>query len=259
MAVRAGLGAGLGAVVCGVDHHIMLDAAGGAVVMGREIVRVTIDALAYMDIRTLFRGRPLAGAGSAVVAGVATISGMGLACADEGRGGGGMAALAVGGHWGGGQVCLNGGRVVMGVAGEIGGVALGAGAAIAAIDRGVAVDPGAPAAVGRVVARGACGMDGADDIAGMAVDAKRGSHHRGGMVVGVAVKIGGMALRAGRANASDPATDIGRMGPATWRVIGVNQGRRRGMAIGAPRLMDEHRIGRRVADCHAGRIILNDV
>jgi len=56
VAVRAGLGAGLGAVVCEVNHYIMLDAAGGAVVMGGEIVRMAIDALADMDIRALFRG-----------------------------------------------------------------------------------------------------------------------------------------------------------------------------------------------------------
>jgi len=102
-------------------------------------------------------------------------------------------------------------------------------------------------------------MDGADNIAGMAVDAKRGSHYRGGMAVRVAIEIGGMALRAGRAHASDPTADVGRMGPATWRVIGVDQGWRRGVAIGAPRLVNEHRIGRRMADRHAGRIVLDDI
>jgi len=89
------------------------------------------------------------------MAGVATVSGMRFAGTDERRGGSGMATLAVSGYRGGGQVCLNRSRVVMGVAGEIGCMALGAGAAIAAIDRGVAVYPGSPAAVGRVVARGA--------------------------------------------------------------------------------------------------------
>ena len=67
----------------------------------------------------------------------------------------------------------------MGVAVEIGAMALDAGAAHAAVDRGVtmAVDPDAAAAIGRVVAGAAGGVDGGDQVTGVAADAEGGGCH----------------------------------------------------------------------------------
>ena len=92
-------------------------------------------------------------------------------------------------------------------------------------------------------------MDGADDIAGMTVDTECRRRHRGGMAVGVAVEVGGMAT------GTDGAADDGGY---LWPVGRVFQGRRRGVAVGAPVVMDGQRIIGRVAEGHAGRSIQDD-
>lgn len=65
------------------------------------------------------------------------------------------------------------------VLGEVGRMALDAGAACAAVDAGVAmaVDANPAVAVGRIVAGGAGSVHSSDDIAGMAGNAGGGGSH----------------------------------------------------------------------------------
>ena len=135
-----------------------------------------------------------------------------------------MTAYAVCGYWGSGHIPLDLIGVAMGVAVEIGSVTLGTGAAITTINRGVTttVNPYPSAAVCRVVAGGARGMDNFDHIAGMAVDAKRGGQHCGAMGVTVTVKIGSMTTGAG--STPDDGSDL-------WPVNRVFERGRRGVTV----------------------------
>lgn len=136
--------------------------------------------------------------------------------------------------------------MVVAVAVEVGAVALDAGAARAAIDRGIAitVDANPTAAIGRIVAGGAGCMHGGNDIAAMTVGAKRRRRHRCRMAVVVSVKIQGVATGTG--GPSEDGSDL-------WSVKGILQGRRRGVTIGATTVVDSHRIIGRVTEGHAGR------
>ena len=106
----------------------------------------------------------------------ATILGMDLAAANKRGVGGIVAANAInrGRVRDGDRIGCNRGAMAVAVAVEVIGMALGTGAAHAAIDPGIAmaVVAKAPAAVGRIVAGVAGVMDSCDPIAGVAVDAK---------------------------------------------------------------------------------------
>lgn len=77
--------------------------------------------------------------------------------------------------------------------------------------------------------------------------------------MGMAVKIGSMTLCTSGTNTSGSTEDVGCMRPATGRIIRVYQGWRCGMAIGAPCFVNDHGIGRRMADSHAGRRVPDNV
>ena len=151
------------------------------------------------------------------MAGGATQERMNLTAANERRAGGAVTAHAVGRDRGRGGIDGHRGRMVVAVTVEVAAMTLAAGAAFAAVDRGVAmaVDPHPAVAVGRVMAGGARGMDTGNDIAGMTVHAQGGSRHRGAMVVAVAAKVSGMTLGAGGA-----AEDGGNLRPVE-RVLQV--------------------------------------
>ena len=100
---------------------------------------------------------------------------------------------------------LDRGGMAMGMAVEVGAMALGAGAALAEVDGGVAmaVDTHPAGAVDWIMAGGARSVDSGDGVAGMATDAERGCRHRGVMAVGVVVEVEGVALGAGLASLND--------------------------------------------------------
>jgi len=121
-----------------VEHDVMVNrTAGGAMVMAGEVSGVAGDTLAAAGNR---RALEFAVDGR-LVAGGAAIIGMDLTGADERGAGGGMAAKADtvcrGRSKGGVDLDLIG--VAMVVAIEVGGMAIGAGATGAVIDRGIAV------------------------------------------------------------------------------------------------------------------------
>ena len=247
VAVRAGLSINHAQVSDRVDLHGMVNGtAGGTMVMTGKG-----GAMAALALSGSSSGRAQAGCGGGRVTGEAAIGGMDLAQADEGRDRGAMAADAIGRGRGGGGIGLDRGGVTMGVAVEVGAVALDATAALAAVDRGVtiAVDPKPAVAVGRVMAGGARGVDGGDDVAGVAANAEGGGGHRGAVVMAVVVEVEGVAAGAG-----GTPEDGGDLRPMDR----VFQGWGCGVAIGAAVVVDHHRIIGRVTDGHAGRGVEGD-
>ena len=152
--------------------------------MAVEIGAVATDAVAAGNSRRGNQG----GIGRHVVAGGASSGGMGLTSTDEGRAGGDMAAITVAGECSRIGVLSDLGAVVVGVSVKVVSMALGAGAALAAIDGGIAMaaDAEDPGAVGAGVA--ACAgilVHCADDVAAVAGNAEGGAGHRGSMAVDV--------------------------------------------------------------------------
>lgn len=162
-----------------------------------------------------------------------------------------MTANAVGRCRSGGHVLYDLGGMTMGMAVEIGFMALGAGAAIATIDRGIAmaVNANPPAAIYRIVTGGTGEVNRTDDIAGMAVGAECCRSHRGGMAVAVVGEIRGMATGTGGTpnNGSCP-------GP----IDRVFERWRRGVAVSTTVVVNRHLAIRRMTERHAGRRILED-
>lgn len=150
--------------------------------------------VAILALPCFTKGRPLACAASGIVTGETTITGMHLASPDERGNGGIMAAGTINSRRAGRDVDLHRSQVVMGVGGEIGGMALGTCAAGATINRGIAVAVGSdlPRPVGGVVTRGATGVDGGDNVPGMTSLTKHGPRHLGCMIMSMAVEVGGM-------------------------------------------------------------------
>lgn len=97
-------------------------------------------------------------------------------------------------------------------------------------------------------------MDSGNGVTGMAIDTERRRRYRGGVAMVVAVEIQSVALGAGMAAIDVPAKDVGRM----RTVHRVFQDRRRGVAVGATAVMDDHRASWRMANRHAGGIVKND-
>lgn len=116
--------------------------------------------------------------GGCVVAGSATVVGMDLTGANEGRDGGSVTANAVCRHRGSGRVSHDLHAVVVVVAIEVSGMAGGARAAIAVVGGSVAVAVNSrdQNAVGAgVTGEAGVFVDGCDCIAGMTVDTERGT------------------------------------------------------------------------------------
>lgn len=183
MTVGAGLGIGLAKVGGRVDLHCVVNrAAGSAMIVASEVGAVAANAFA-----TAGHGRrDQSAVASRVVAGGTAAGRMNLANPNEWRVDGGMAADTVGRGRGGCQVFLDLVGVIVIVVVEIARVAIGAGAAIAAIYRGitVAVGTGPSGAVGAGVAEEAIiVVDAADGVAGVAVDAECSGRNSGGMIV----------------------------------------------------------------------------
>ena len=143
------------------------------------------------------------------------------------------------------------------VAIEVGGMALGAGAARPAIDSSIAmaVDPKPAAAVSRIVARGARGVDPCYPVAKVAGDAGGGGQDCGCMVMLVVVKVLSVAFAACMAISWILGQDVGRIGP----VDGKLKRRWCGMAVGAFVFVDRSRTIGNMAEGHAGRVVENDV
>ena len=164
--------------------------------------------------------------GGGQMTGQAAIGGMDLAASSKRRVGGVMAADAIYrglvGH--GNRIDRNRGAMAMAVTIEVSGMALGAGAAHAAIDPGIpmAIDTKASATVGRIVTGVAAGMDLGDPIAEVAVDAECCCCHRGAMVMDVVVEIRGVTSAARFASLND-----GRVRPVGWAF----KCRRHGVAV----------------------------
>ena len=157
-----------------------------------------------------------------------------------------MTAHAIIRYWGGAGdigIDLDRGGMTMDMAVKVGAMALGAGAAFAKVDGGVAmaVDTHPAGAVDRIVAGGARGVDSGDGVAGMATDAERCRRYRGVMAVGMAVEVEGVTLGAVFATLND--------GACWWSY----ECWRHGMAIGAAVLVDRHRIVGLMAKRYAGR------
>jgi len=231
MAVGTGLRVGLTPVGGRVDLDGMIDqTTGRPMVMTIEIGAMTGDALTAAS-----NSRGYQATVSRVVAGAAAFGRMGLTGTDEGRGGCRVAAGTVGRGRGRGHVLLDLGAVVMGVGAKVGRMAGSAGAASAAVDRGIAmaVDTGDTGAVFRGMAvRAVVFVDNGDGIASVAADAERGRENRGRMAVGVAAEIGGVATGA---SASRDGTDV-------IPVDRISQGRGSGVAEAAVVLVHRHRI-----------------
>lgn len=136
MTIGAGLGIALAEVGCWIDLDVVIDgAARQAMVMTIEVSGVTGGALAAAS-----DGRGDQGAvASGVVACGAPFWGMNLVEAYKWRGCRTVATDAVAGGRDGHGICFDLVAVVMGVGVEVGGMAFGAGAASAGVDRGVAM------------------------------------------------------------------------------------------------------------------------
>ena len=198
MAIGTGLVVGLASIGGRVELDGMIDqTAQGTMIMAIEIGGVAGDALgaACND-----NSRCNQAAVCCVVAGSAALWRMDLTATDKGRSGGaGVTANAVNRGWAGEYVFLDLGTVVMGVAGKVVSMASSAGAASAAVDRGVAmaIDPGDPEAVCRGVTVGAVVfVYRADGITRVAADAERGGENRCGVAVGVVGEIERVATGA---------------------------------------------------------------
>jgi len=196
MAIGTGLVIGLTSIGGRVELDGMIDqTAQGAMIMAIEIGGVAGDTLAATS-----NSRGNQTTVRRVVAGGAALWRMDLTASGEWRGGGaGMAAGTVNRGWAGEHVFLDLGAVVMGVAGKVVSMASSAGAASAAVDRGVAmaIDPGDPEAVCRGVTVGAVVfVYRADGITRVAADAERGGEDRCGVAVGVVGEIERVATGA---------------------------------------------------------------
>lgn len=97
------------------------------------------------------------------------------------------------------------GVMTMAMTGKVGAMTLGAGAALAKVDGGIAVtvDPHSTGAVDRIMAGGARGVDRSDGVAGMAAHAECRRRYGGAMAVAVAVEVEGVTLGAGLAALND--------------------------------------------------------
>lgn len=92
-------------------------------------------------------------------------------------------------------------------------------------------------------------MNYGNGVAGMAGNAKGCGSHCSGVAVAVSVEIGGMAPGAGgSAQNGGDASPVGRVLQSWWR----------GVAVGAPVIMNHHRVVGRVAECHTGWLIQDD-
>lgn len=152
--------------------------------MAVEIGAVTSNAVAAGSCR---RGNKSA-IGRHVVTGGATFWRVGLTGTDEGRAGGDMAAVTVAGECSRIGVLPDLDAVVVGVSIKVARMALGAGAALATIDGGIAMaaDAEDPGTVGAgVAACTAIHVHGANHVTTVAGNAEGGAGHRGRMAVGV--------------------------------------------------------------------------
>ena len=143
------------------------------------------------------------------------------------------------------------GAVITGMGVKIGLVALGAGAAGAAVDGRIAMAVGSwdSGTVGAGVTVGAViFMDDADWIAAVTGDAEGGGGDRRCMAVGVGGEIGGMAAVGGGAAGARPSSDMGDC----ILCDRVSQGRGGGVAFAAGVLVHSHRVVGRVTDRDAG-------
>ena len=157
-------------------------------VMIVEIAGMAGDAFAAASNR-----RRDEGAAARAVAGGATLGGMDLANADERCGGGGVAANAIGRAREGGDVLFDLGRVVVIVFGKVAGVTLIAGAAVAAIDSGIAIAVStydACAVDTGVTGEASTFVDTRDDLPAMAVHTGGGDSNCCRMIMAVARVIG---------------------------------------------------------------------
>lgn len=163
-----------------------------------------------------------------------------------------------GGLRAGGDIDRNRCRMVVAVGVEVGGMALGAGAAHPSIDRGIAmaIDAYPAAAVGRIMAGGARGVGRGGPVASVASDAGSGGQHCCRVVVLVIVKIQGVAFaaRMAMAIAGVERENVGGVRSIDWRL----QGWWRGMAVSTFVLVDHHRAVGNMADGDTGRVIEND-
>jgi len=256
MAVGTGLIGGLAPIGGRIKLDPMIQgAAGHPAIMAIEIGGVAHDAFAAAGHG---REEELA-VDRRVVAGGATLGGMDFTGSNVWRGGGGVTTDTVGGQRGGRYVFLNLYGMVMFMAVEVAGVALSAGAAGAAIDRGVAVavsanDPGA-------VDTGVAGetfvlMDNVDRVTDVAGDTEGGVGNLRRVVMPVPWR-GWVVIGIGIGEVVGPvATDtlgIRGDGDNPWPVDRILQGRRRGVAVTALTVMHRHRVvGRVTADTEGG-------
>ena len=196
-----------------------------------------------------------------VMAGSATLWRMDLTATDKGRSGGAdVATDTVHRGWAGEHVFLDLGAVVMGVVGKVARMAGRASAAIATIDRGVAMIVYADdaSAVFRGVTVGAVILMHAGDCASsVAADAERGGENRSCVAVGVAGEICGVATGASPSCDGGDVVLVGR----------ISQGRGGSVTETAVVLVDHHRVIGRVAgpdtgggvgDQVSGRLTIND-
>lgn len=243
MAIGTGLVTGLTSVSGRVDLDGMIDRASqGAVIMAIEIGGVAVDALGASGNGNCRGDQAAVGC---VMTGAATIGSMDLTGINEGRGGGVVAANAVGGERAQGDVLFDLGAVVMGVVAEVTRMAGGAGATLAEVDCGVAMATRAndPGAVFRGMTEHAVVVvDGADHIARMAADTERSGENRGRVAVGMFSEIGRVA---GGARAFG---DHGNMIFVVW----ISQGWE-GVTEAAGVQVYSHRVIGRVAGPDAGR------
>ena len=138
MAVGTWLGISL-AEIRTADEHGMIDgAAGGTMIMTGKVAGMTCATLTAAGNS---RG-PQGAVGCGVMAGGTTLNVMNLTCTGVRRGHRAVTMGTVGGVRVGDAVLLHLGAVVMAVGVKIGGMTLSAGAAVAAVDGGIAVGAG---------------------------------------------------------------------------------------------------------------------
>ena len=242
-----------------IELNLMVEiATGRAMVMAAASYAAKIGGMAMRALTATVQRRADQGFGCGGMAGQAAIWVMGFAGANKRRGRGRMAADAVCGYRG--PFCWwtinrNRCRVTVSMAIKIRRMAGNAGAALAAIDSGIAMVAGPAATVSRVMARGTGVMYRRDSVADMAAHAECGGGHCASMTVLMAAKIRLVTLGASGANVLDAADDVGRMGPRFW----LNQRWRVAMAIGATEVVNQQGVVRYMAKRHAGRVVQDDV
>lgn len=218
-----------------------------------EEAQVTVDTLAGTAKR-----RADADPGIGVMADGTSVT-MDFTSPDKGWGNGDVAAHAVGSGRSDRHIFLNPGVVVVIVVGEVGRMALDAGAALAVIKGGIAIGPNPAQASVRIVAGGAGGlMDHRDSVSDVTVgiDAGSGFRHRGGVAVLVLIEIPfpNQSPFVTLAATMTSVKDVLRMGPVDW----IFQERWRSMAISATAVVNRQRVIGDMAGSDAGRIVEDD-